>query len=455
MSTLRLRLGALALSGALLAVAPAAQEIPLPDGGLARLGEYAPCVLRTDGPAAVPAEPGTFRTSYDPSIPRATTFVVNYTGFTPEAQAAFQRAVDIWAQHIESTVPIEVNASFEPLGATVLGSAGSVSVFANFPGAPLPGTWYSNALADALRGTDVDAGGATAEITARFSSNQPNWYYGLDGNTPPGKFDFVTVVLHELGHGLGFFGSGNHDNGAAPNECDGVSGHGCWGLGTAFPVAYDRFVEDAGGTAMIDETTYPKNSPELGTLLKSTQLWMDGPLLSPTLGGRARLYAPPGWTGGSSFSHWDENSYPPSNPNALMTPAVAPAESHDSPGPATCAHFADTGWPLGPECITLIVLTAGEPGAERPQGALVLEAAAPNPFAGTTTVRLHVAQPQHVEVALYDGLGRRVALLHDGLVPASAPLALTVGAADLPAGVYVLRARGEQATATQRLVRTR
>jgi hypothetical protein len=30
------------------------------------------------------------------------------------------------------------------------------------------------------------------------------WYYGLDRNPPGTKIDFVTVVLHELGHGLGF-----------------------------------------------------------------------------------------------------------------------------------------------------------------------------------------------------------------------------------------------------------
>ena len=40
-------------------------------------------------------------------------FVVNYDGFTPEAQAAFQYAVDIWAHIIESQVPINVNAKFE------------------------------------------------------------------------------------------------------------------------------------------------------------------------------------------------------------------------------------------------------------------------------------------------------------------------------------------------------
>ena len=42
----------------------------------------------------------------------AADIVVNYTGFTAEAQAAFQRAVDIWASTLITTVPIEIDANF-------------------------------------------------------------------------------------------------------------------------------------------------------------------------------------------------------------------------------------------------------------------------------------------------------------------------------------------------------
>lgn len=40
------------------------------------------------------------------------TFIVNYTGFTSEAQTAFQFAVDIWSNNIESSVPIIVDTNF-------------------------------------------------------------------------------------------------------------------------------------------------------------------------------------------------------------------------------------------------------------------------------------------------------------------------------------------------------
>ena len=44
--------------------------------------------------------------------PPAANISVNYNGFTPEAQAAFQRAIDIWSSLLITTVPIEIEARF-------------------------------------------------------------------------------------------------------------------------------------------------------------------------------------------------------------------------------------------------------------------------------------------------------------------------------------------------------
>ena len=42
------------------------------------------------------------------------------------------------------------------------------------------------------------------------------------------KSTFVTVVLHEIGHGLGFAGTASVDDGANSAECDGVIDNGCF-----------------------------------------------------------------------------------------------------------------------------------------------------------------------------------------------------------------------------------
>ena len=61
--------------------------------------------------------------------------IVNYNGFTEEAQVAYQYAVDIWASLLKSPVQIVVNANFTELGQGVLGSAGPTTFVRDFNGA--------------------------------------------------------------------------------------------------------------------------------------------------------------------------------------------------------------------------------------------------------------------------------------------------------------------------------
>jgi hypothetical protein len=113
----------------------------------------------------------------------------------------FNHAAQIWEGVLQPRVDIIVNARFTALGANVLGSAGPTEIFDNFPGAEYPDMWYHAALADHLAGVDQDPG--APDIAANFSSQAP-FYLGFDNNDPPGTSDLLPVVLHELGHGLGF-----------------------------------------------------------------------------------------------------------------------------------------------------------------------------------------------------------------------------------------------------------
>jgi hypothetical protein len=128
---------------------------------------------------------------------------------------AFTYAANIWGSKLTSTVPIRIQASFVALTCTassaVLGSAGAYNIESDFPGAPLARTWYPSALASKLSGRDV-AAPDTPHIVARFNSRLglaanclpgSPFYLGLDNN-PGSAIDFVTVLLHEMGHGLGF-----------------------------------------------------------------------------------------------------------------------------------------------------------------------------------------------------------------------------------------------------------
>jgi hypothetical protein len=258
--------------------------------------------------------------------PEAVAFTVTYTGFTAAARAAFQRAVNIWSAQLTSSVPVTVSARFQPLPFPVLGSAGSSFLFRNFSGAPRADTWYVDALANKRAGRQLDP---SPDIVATFSSSFTNWHFGT-GPAPAGRIDFTSVVLHELGHGLGFSGGAR------------VSG----GLGSlrllASPYAYSRFTENTAGTPLL---AFGDPSPALATQLTSNGLWFDSPLVRTVNGGlRARLYAPAVFAPGSSYSHLDEATFPAGNPNSLMTPAIGTGETIRSPGRITLAIFTSTGW---------------------------------------------------------------------------------------------------------------
>jgi len=145
---------------------------------------------------------------------------------------AFQFAADVWGALLPSDVEIKVSATFEPLTCTsssaVLGSAGPRQVFSDFANAPLASTWYVAAEANKIAGVDLAPGasGTNADdLQARFNLSiddnnnclsGTNWYYGLDGNHGV-DIDLVVVLLHEMGHGLGFLSLMNSTTGAFLN----------------------------------------------------------------------------------------------------------------------------------------------------------------------------------------------------------------------------------------------
>lgn len=75
----------------------------------------------------------------------------------------------------------------------------------------------------------------------------------------------------------------------------------------------------------------------------------------------------------------------------------------------------------------------------------------PNPTTGRAAVDVSVAEAQTVRVAVYDGLGRRVAVAFNGPVLPGSPARVTLGGAALPPGVYVVRVEGATVRGTRRL----
>jgi hypothetical protein len=85
----------------------------------------------------------------------------------------------------------------------------------------------------------------------------------------------------------------------------------------------------------------------------------------------------------------------------------------------------------------------------------IVSAARPSPFVDRATLDLRVDVPQRVVATLHDALGRRVALLHDGVLPAGGSHPLLVDGRGLAPGAYVVRIAGETFNASRRIVRAR
>lgn len=160
-----------------------------------------------------------------------------------EAKDAALFAAEIWGHHLASDVDIRVKATWDgSLPSNTLGSAGPTRIIsdASIPGAR-PSTWYPIAQASAMTGTDFveQIEDADFDIRMRINCNRSDWYFGTDANTPSGEIDFVTVVMHELAHGLGFVGTMRQEG----NDAD--QNQARWGQGSPVrPLVYDVFGED-------------------------------------------------------------------------------------------------------------------------------------------------------------------------------------------------------------------
>jgi hypothetical protein len=192
-----------------------------------------------------------------------------------------------------------------------------------------PLAYYPVTVAEKISGRSLNFD-TEADVELVLNSTV-KWYLGTDGNTPTSRYDLVTVVLHELCHGLGFFDSMN---------TEGTTGS--YGI-NGYPVIYDTFVENLAGNKLTDTTLYKQNSSELYNELTGGQLYFNGPLSRRYLNGdRARLYAPSEWDPGSSISHLDELRT--AQVNSLMTPYIDFGEAIHDPGNLTLSILGDLGW---------------------------------------------------------------------------------------------------------------
>ncbi|HEV7644734.1 MAG TPA: carboxypeptidase regulatory-like domain-containing protein [Pyrinomonadaceae bacterium] len=230
----------------------------------------------------------------------------------------FQFAASIWGAYLDSNITIDVRSQFNPQtcspAGAVLGSAGSVNLFRDFPNAQFPGTWYHGALANKRANADQSV---NPDINATFNSAidtgcltaGSRWYYGLDNATPSLRINLLVTLLHEMGHGLGFSTSTNGQTG---------------NFNSGFPGVWDHFLLDTNTGLFWDAMTPAQR--QTSAIANGSLRW-DGANVKLASGfltagndsaGRVRLYTPTTFAGGSSVSHFDTVA----SPNLLMEPNI-------------------------------------------------------------------------------------------------------------------------------------
>ena len=260
--------------------------------------------------------------------------------FPENAKAAFNAAASVWANLVKSSVPITIEACWASLSGSTLGYSGGSTLHRNFPNVPFGNTWYSSSLANSFAGYDLNPSNVDMHIT--YNQNF-TWYLGTDGSTPAGQYDFMSVVLHEICHGLNFSGSMQYSGGQVG-----------WGYGTGSPSIYDTFMKDGSGNSLINTGVYPNPSTSLGTALTSNSIWFyGGNAMAANGGSPVKIYAPSTWLDGSSYSHLDYTTFS-GTVNKLMVYAISSGVSIHDPGPVTTGLLKDLGWSGSPGQATLI-----------------------------------------------------------------------------------------------------
>ncbi len=152
-----------------------------------------------------------------------------------------------WGQILNSTIPIDVVVSWlslpcDQFGAALAAAGPRFVIYSDTNELPLNETWYHAAHAESLLLDDITGppddpispGGdisvaVNVDIDSGCLGAGTSFYYGLDGNAPANQIDLAVVMLHELGHGLGFSTVTNGQNGV---------------FNSGMPAAFDHFLYD-------------------------------------------------------------------------------------------------------------------------------------------------------------------------------------------------------------------
>ncbi|MBK6281255.1 MAG: T9SS type A sorting domain-containing protein [Draconibacterium sp.] len=320
-----------------------------------------------------------------------TNIIVSYNGFPENVKQAFEYAVSIWAKSVYSPVTLNIHANWEVLDKNTLGHGKPSIFYRNFKGTPQANVFYPIALVEKLTGKEYNSEN-DADILCSFNSSQ-SWYFGTDGKTPANQYDFVTAVLHEIGHGMGISGFFTAENGVA-RFCNTSNS----------PSIYDFYVFNKNQQRIADNQLFPCPSTELTKQLTSNSLVFNY-LTENSEIDEATIYAPSTWVNGVSIYHLQKTNYTNGTPNELMNAHAFKGEAIHNPGVNTLQVLSELGWSTNDQVDVDAVSTGAKEEILANEDVNIY----PNPFSGTLTFDCeNIANQSSVEIKIIDLTGSTV-----------------------------------------------
>ena len=241
----------------------------------------------------------------------------------------------------------------------ILGYNQTSSFWSGFSGAPHANVWYPGALADYLAKTDLyyDYYHTYTNDYDMVVGIDPyaSWYLPTTGS-PGSSMDLASVLLHEIGHGLGFTGLISYQNSAWQWNYDGD-----WAI-------YDTFLSEKIGNTYVSLTSMTPT--QRAAAVTSDALYWTGADAEAANGGKpVQVYAPTTYAGGSSIYHLDyaaNDAQTGDQPSYyLMSPFRAPGQVDHTISAVETGMLDDMGWNGGiaptPEPVAIILLLASPP----------------------------------------------------------------------------------------------
>jgi hypothetical protein len=270
---------------------------------------------------------------------RSARFSATFHEVPENVQAIVHEAFAIWGDILVSRVPIKTHIYWEDLASTTLASAGSDKVYKNFTNAPQRDVWYPSALANSISGENLS--GKNPDIILRINKKIAWNFAGLDSPSGPSgldgrnSYDLLSVVLHEIAHGIGFVSS-FEANGTTKVK---------WGIQN-LPFIYDWYLVDNKKQELVNNRFYTNDSNELHKVVTGGPVYFKiekGDYQSNYPG----VHTPSPFSSGGSLSHL--SSYQiglQDNRDGLMLPGISSSMRYHHPGNGILAMLHQMGWQL-------------------------------------------------------------------------------------------------------------